>query len=115
MQCPVTGRHFEVSDRFRSHVSEKLAKLEEKDKSIAERAALRDGDWRAWTARVLADLHGVHPDLPQRLRRAELMRHGHAMAVLTCPYIRRIDRHVGPDLAATRMLLRSAAAQLSLG
>ena len=40
---------------------------------------------------------------------------GHAMAVLTCPYIRRIDRHVGPDLAATRMLLRSAAAQLSLG
>jgi DNA-binding IclR family transcriptional regulator len=40
---------------------------------------------------------------------------GHAMAVLTCPYIRRIDRHVGPDLAATRMLLRRAAEQLSLG
>jgi DNA-binding IclR family transcriptional regulator len=40
---------------------------------------------------------------------------GHAMAVLTCPYIRRIDRHVGPDLAATRALLRRAAEQLSLG
>lgn len=39
---------------------------------------------------------------------------GHAVAVLTCPYIRRIDRHVGPDLAATRTLLRSAAEQLSL-
>lgn len=48
---------------------------------VAERAALRDGDWRGWTARVLADLATAHPDLPQRLRRAELMRHGHAMAV----------------------------------
>jgi DNA-binding IclR family transcriptional regulator len=39
---------------------------------------------------------------------------GHALAVLTCPFIRRIDRHVGPDLATTRALLQQAAAGLSL-
>lgn len=39
---------------------------------------------------------------------------GHALAVLTCPYIRRIDRHVGTDLGATRELLARAAGELSL-
>lgn len=39
---------------------------------------------------------------------------GHALAVLTCPYVRRIDRHAAPDLAATRALLARAAAALSL-
>ena len=39
---------------------------------------------------------------------------GHALAVLTCPFIRRIDRHVGPDLEATRALLQQAADGLSL-
>ena len=39
---------------------------------------------------------------------------GHALAVLTCPFIRRIDRHVGPDLVETRGLLQQAAAGLSL-
>ncbi|MCB0906965.1 MAG: ribosome-associated translation inhibitor RaiA [Nocardioidaceae bacterium] len=34
MEIAVTGRHFEVSDRFRSHVSEKLAKLEKHDHRI---------------------------------------------------------------------------------
>ena len=37
-----------------------------------------------------------------------------ALAALTCPYIRRIDRHVGPDLAAVREHLREAARALSL-
>ena len=36
-----------------------------------------------------------------------------ALATLTCPYIRRIDRHVGPDLAAVRACLREASAALS--
>lgn len=36
-----------------------------------------------------------------------------ALATLTCPYIRRIDRHVGPDLAAVRACLREASAVLS--
>lgn len=40
--------------------------------------------------------------------------HGHALAVLTCPFIRRIDRHVGADLDTTRKLLAQAASGLSL-
>jgi DNA-binding IclR family transcriptional regulator len=36
-----------------------------------------------------------------------------ALATLTCPYIRRIDRHVGPELAAVRSSLRQARAALS--
>jgi len=34
MDVVVTGRHFEVSDRFREHVSEKLARLEKHDHRI---------------------------------------------------------------------------------
>jgi DNA-binding IclR family transcriptional regulator len=41
--------------------------------------------------------------------------HGDALAVLTCPYVRRIDRHVGPDVDAARELLRRAATGLSIG
>jgi DNA-binding IclR family transcriptional regulator len=37
-----------------------------------------------------------------------------AMAALTCPYIRRIDTHKGPDLRAVRELLEQAAQTLSL-
>ncbi|MDO8320593.1 IclR family transcriptional regulator [Rhodoferax sp.] len=37
-----------------------------------------------------------------------------ALATLTCPYIRSITCHVGPDLAQVRALLQSAAQTLSL-
>lgn len=37
-----------------------------------------------------------------------------ALATLTCPYIRRIDRHVGPTMEQVREYLRVAAAALSL-
>jgi DNA-binding IclR family transcriptional regulator len=40
--------------------------------------------------------------------------HGYALAALTCPFIRRIDRHVGADLDAALALLKRAAAGLSL-
>ncbi|HSI47608.1 MAG TPA: IclR family transcriptional regulator [Ideonella sp.] len=40
--------------------------------------------------------------------------HGHALAVLTCPFIRRIDRHVGADLDTVRGLLKQATQGLSL-
>jgi DNA-binding IclR family transcriptional regulator len=39
---------------------------------------------------------------------------GEAIAVLTCPFIRRIDRHVGATVDEARELLRQAAAGLSL-
>ncbi len=37
-----------------------------------------------------------------------------ALAALTCPYIQRIDRHVGPDKQTVRDFLRAAASALSL-
>ena len=39
---------------------------------------------------------------------------GDAMAVLTCPFIRRIDRHVGASVDEARQSLQAAAQQLSL-
>ena len=40
---------------------------------------------------------------------------GHALAVLTCPFVRRIDRHAGPDADATCAQLQRAAQGLSIG
>ena len=40
--------------------------------------------------------------------------YGEALAVLTCPFIRRIDRHVGPDLDTTCALLQRASRGLSI-
>ena len=48
---------------------------------LAERAALLGDDWRPWARRVLADLVPLHPDLPAKLGRVELARHGHAMRI----------------------------------
>ena len=45
------------------------------------RRDLLQDDWRAWAGRVLADLAPLHPDLPERLQRIELMRYGHAMSI----------------------------------
>ncbi|HET9644195.1 MAG TPA: FAD-dependent oxidoreductase [Burkholderiaceae bacterium] len=47
----------------------------------AERRALLDTPWQMWAQRVIADLARVHPDLPAKVRRADLMRHGHAMSI----------------------------------
>ena len=46
-----------------------------------ERAALLRDDWRSWAQRVVDDLAVAHPDLPRKLRRVDLMRHGHAMRI----------------------------------
>jgi DNA-binding IclR family transcriptional regulator len=40
---------------------------------------------------------------------------GHALAVLTCPCIRRIDGHGGPEVEVTLALLKKAAQGLSIG
>ena len=48
---------------------------------VAERARLLGEPWQSWAGSLLADLASVHPDLPLRLQRIDLMRYGHAMAV----------------------------------
>ena len=63
---------------------------------LADRQHLLDQSWRAWAGRVLTDLSSVHPDLPLRLQRIDLMRYGHAMAV-PLP-----GRHADPSREALR-------------
>jgi monoamine oxidase len=46
-----------------------------------ERAALLADDWRPWAQRVIDDLAVVHPDLPHKVQRVDLVRHGHAMRI----------------------------------
>ena len=45
------------------------------------RPRLLADDWRPWAEHVLAELSPAHPDLRRRVRRIDLMRWGHAMAV----------------------------------
>lgn len=47
----------------------------------AHRARLLREPWSAWAASVVGELSLVHPDLPAKLRRVDLMRYGHAMSV----------------------------------
>ncbi|HEY6512127.1 MAG TPA: FAD-dependent oxidoreductase [Burkholderiaceae bacterium] len=47
----------------------------------SERAALLGDDWRPWAQRVIDDLAVPHPDLPDKVQRIELVRHGHAMRI----------------------------------
>jgi hypothetical protein len=37
--------------------------------------------WQTWAQHVVDDLAVVHPDLPTQLKRIDLMRYGHAMAI----------------------------------
>ena len=46
-----------------------------------ERAALLADDWRVWAQRVIDDLVVAHPDLPRKVQRVDLVRHGHAMRI----------------------------------
>jgi monoamine oxidase len=48
---------------------------------VDERGALLDQPWSGWARRVVDDLRAVHPDLPDKLRRVDLARHGHAMSI----------------------------------
>ncbi|MEO8079332.1 MAG: NAD(P)-binding protein [Caldimonas sp.] len=47
----------------------------------AGRASLLADDWQRWSSRVVTELRTAHPDLPDKLRRVDLMRYGHAMSV----------------------------------
>jgi len=48
---------------------------------VAQRRALLESPWEAWAGQVLAPLQAVHPDLTDKLLRADLMRWGHAMSI----------------------------------
>ncbi len=47
----------------------------------AQRARLLNDSWSRWAQAVVADLARVHPDLPHKLQRVDLMRYGHAMSI----------------------------------
>jgi monoamine oxidase len=46
-----------------------------------QRSALLDEDWKARSQRVVDELATLHPDLPGKVRRVDLMRYGHAMSI----------------------------------
>ncbi|HEY3635101.1 MAG TPA: FAD-dependent oxidoreductase [Caldimonas sp.] len=46
-----------------------------------QRRRLLGEDWRAWAASTVAELGRAHPDLARKIRRADLMRYGHAMSI----------------------------------
>ncbi|MFT3818465.1 MAG: FAD-dependent oxidoreductase [Rubrivivax sp.] len=47
----------------------------------AGRTALLQQPFAHWAQRVVGELSALHPDLPERLQRIDLMRYGHAMAI----------------------------------
>jgi hypothetical protein len=49
----------------------------------AQRAALLTRPWQHWAQYVVDDLAATHPDLPRKLARIDLTRHGHAMSIPT--------------------------------
>jgi predicted NAD/FAD-dependent oxidoreductase len=74
---------------------------------VAERAALLADDWRPWAQRVVGDLVPLHPDLPDKLRRIDLMRYGHAMRV-PLPGTRSSPAHQALTRLAGRVTLAHA-------
>jgi monoamine oxidase len=48
---------------------------------LAARRDVLTQPWRHWVERAVAELAAAHPDLPDKLTRAEVARYGHAMAV----------------------------------
>ena len=47
----------------------------------AQRARLLGEPWSVWSAAIVGDLARLHPDLPRKVQRVDLMRYGHAMSV----------------------------------
>ncbi len=48
---------------------------------MAQRTELLDRPWTHWAQAVITDLARAHPDLPRKVKRADLMRYGHAMSI----------------------------------
>jgi predicted NAD/FAD-dependent oxidoreductase len=47
----------------------------------SQRLALLDQPWPNWARAVIDDLATTHPDLPGKVKRIDLARHGHAMSI----------------------------------
>nr|WP_316641570.1 FAD-dependent oxidoreductase [uncultured Roseateles sp.] len=47
----------------------------------AQRGDLLSQPWSDWAGRVMSDLRALHPDLPAKTERIDLMRYGHAMSI----------------------------------
>ena len=76
----------------------------------ANRRRLLTDPWATTAAAVVDDLARVHPDLPSKLRRVDLMRYGHAMAI-PLPGLRRSAALAA--LAAPQRRVHYAHADLS--
>ena len=76
----------------------------------ANRAQLLNEDWRTWADRIVAGLAVLHPDLPGKVRRVDLMRYGHAMSI-PAPGVRSSDALRA--LAAPQRRVHFAHADLS--
>ena len=46
-----------------------------------QRISLLDQPWQHWAGAMVDDLATTHPDLPRKLKRIDLTRHGHAMSI----------------------------------
>ena len=95
------------ADMFAAHHAE----TGEADMAVSDTSALLDriqaaGHWQGESTITF----GVH-DLSMPIVGPD----GHALAVLTCPYIRRIDGHGGPEVEVTLALLTKATQGLSIG
>jgi predicted NAD/FAD-dependent oxidoreductase len=78
-----------------------------------ERAALLQADWSFWAQRVIRDLSPLHPDLPSKLQRIDLMRYGHAMRI-PLPGTRSSSAHQAlPHLAGRTGRIHLAHADLA--
>jgi Flavin containing amine oxidoreductase len=49
--------------------------------AVSQRPALLDAPWQHWAHAVIDDLATTHPDLPGKVKRIDLARHGHAMSL----------------------------------
>jgi hypothetical protein len=49
----------------------------------AQRGRLLNDPWQTWGSKIVQDISRAHPDLPQKLKRLDLMRYGHAMCIPT--------------------------------
>jgi len=118
------GARVSLLDTASGHVLLAFSDPERAQSMLAEHTAL-EGEAPLAPEQLSAALHTIHAqgymerDSRQSFGVVDIScpilgPDNNALAALTCPYIRRIDRHVGPDEKDVRRLLLEAAQALSL-